>query len=111
VTAVTRAPAVERRWAELLEPWPVEQRLSAMLELARAGVLSALGLDLRSAFELAIDVSAPGAWRTAEHLSGIASPEPARESAWREWRSFCDGDAPAPEVADYRSLLDERYER
>ena len=112
MTAIARNPGIERQWAETLARVSLDLRFEAMLELARAGVLAAVGLDLRTAFELAADASMPGMWRKAEGLLELtdATTDTPSDEAWSAWITFCARSQPT-DIADYRDVLDERYAR
>lgn len=110
MTATFGIADLERQWLELLKPFSLELRLAAIVELARAGVLGVVGVDLRIASIWAADLSEPGLWQRAEEILGLAeAPEGApSEDAWSAWTTFCERSEPV-DVPDYRTLLDERY--
>lgn len=106
---MTALAELEHRWMEILKPAPLEQRFEVMLELARAGVLAAVGLELRRAFMLAADELFPGMWHRAEAALGLTAAG-GSDDGWLAWVEFCER-SEAVDVSDYRTLLDERYDR
>lgn len=108
---MTTAGGIPARWADILKPVSLELRLALIAELSRAGVLAAVGLDVRRAVLLLAQDLSQGDWKKAEGILEVVDGGALTKSpldGWQAWTEFC-ARSPPTDVADYRELLEERY--
>lgn len=98
--------AIPADWTALLEQSQLGVRLTVLAELARAGVIESLGLDVEQVFRFAVELDHPGLWDAFVKPRG-----PDSTGAWARWSDLCASASATSDVADYRDLLDERYPR